>query len=343
MSVCRPLEPRRRYAFTLIELLVVIAIIAILIALLLPAVQQAREAARRTQCKNNLKQIGLALHNYHDTFSVFPPGLMYRPWLRGQTGRNHPEMWGWATFLLPFIEQGNLYNRLDVSRRDLTDLLAAGPVEAELVRTPLPVYTCPSDPGGGNGATAAHPMRAWTDGPGVTAGGLTTPFVPGGMSYVANYGCNDQVDQDRQAPGCQGPFTTRSSTRIRDLSDGTTNTVMVGERDSLVCLGGVWSGVRNADQSSPIGVFAVVGGADQNNKMNSPVTNVASQNGCGRGFASLHVGGAHFVLGDGSVRFISENIHFVNRRLPGGHPSDPGGGTYQRLLMMNDGQVVGEF
>ena len=103
---------QRRTAFTLIELLVVIAIIAILIALLLPAVQQAREAARRTQCKNNLKQIGLAMHNYHDTFSVFPPGIVN---IRGCVPTNATHLWGGMTFLLPQMEQAPLYNSLNVN------------------------------------------------------------------------------------------------------------------------------------------------------------------------------------------------------------------------------------
>src|ERR1700749_1684770 len=118
----------RRTAFTLIELLVVIAIIAILIALLLPAVQQAREAARRTQCKNNLKQMGLAFANYHDVFGLFPPGAMstnvskmdYSPGVPGQYGTwadyGHQQygMWTWSAFILPMIDQANLYNQLNV-------------------------------------------------------------------------------------------------------------------------------------------------------------------------------------------------------------------------------------
>ena len=141
--------------FTLIELLVVIAIIAILIALLLPAVQQAREAARRTQCRNNLKQIGLALHNYHDTFRLFPPGVI-------RDGQNNSEAWGWTVFILPFLEQANLYNQLDPDTYRLRDLLAglnptypAPTANAAILQNPLSVFICPSDPNSGR----AHERR----------------------------------------------------------------------------------------------------------------------------------------------------------------------------------------
>src|SRR6186713_2532511 len=134
------LAPRR--AFTLIELLVVIAIIAILIALLLPAVQQAREAARRTQCKNNLKQISLALHNYHDVFNTFPPGQVYCQAGPTVCNANRPTWsfgWTWTTFLLPYIDQAPLFNKFDTSR-NLYD-----PVNVDLIKTSNPAYQCPSD------------------------------------------------------------------------------------------------------------------------------------------------------------------------------------------------------
>ena len=158
---------RQRRGFTLIELLVVIAIIAVLISLLLPAVQQAREAARRSQCKNNLKQLGLALHNYHDTYSVFPPGALalsttgvaYKP---GDTEPSRTAVvggWGWTVFVLPFIDQGPLYNSLAPNGNNFPS------APTTLTKTILPVFLCPSDASGsihtatamgGDGATNGH-------------------------------------------------------------------------------------------------------------------------------------------------------------------------------------------
>ena len=132
---------RMRGAFTLIELLVVIAIIAVLVGLLLPAVQKVREAAARMQCTNNLKQIGLALHNYHDGNNKFPPG-----YVDGNTNPNStPDndigpSWGWAAFLLPYVEQGNIYNQINFNQ------LAGTGVNAAVSLQVLKVHTCPSDP-----------------------------------------------------------------------------------------------------------------------------------------------------------------------------------------------------
>src|SRR3954447_24995498 len=145
---------RRRTGFTLIELLVVIAIIAILIALLLPAVQQAREAARRTQCRNNLKQMGLAMHNYHDVFNCFPPGYLGYPAAAGQdcsAVRNtapFAQGWGWGTYLLPYLDQAPLYNSLNPGQKQAVCDNASGPAlnagNPVLQRQLLPVYVCPS-------------------------------------------------------------------------------------------------------------------------------------------------------------------------------------------------------
>ena len=132
-----------RRGFTLIELLVVIAIIAILIALLLPAVQQAREAARRTQCKNNLKQIGLALHNYHDTFLMFPHAIFFYPTPAGNAAANIPA-WAWSAMILPQIEQTNLYNTLNLGPVPF-QTAANTPATLNLLQTPLAAFRCPTD------------------------------------------------------------------------------------------------------------------------------------------------------------------------------------------------------
>ena len=138
----------RKSGFTLIELLVVIAIIAVLIALLLPAVQQAREAARRSQCKNNLKQIGLALHNYHDTANKFPSGFVTRAWPSPGTGATTElSCWSWGAMILPYIDQAPMYNTLQVGTLSLAANLAAGGAQATAATTPLSGFMCPSEYG----------------------------------------------------------------------------------------------------------------------------------------------------------------------------------------------------
>ena len=174
----------RRQGFTLIELLVVIAIIAVLVSLLLPAVQQAREAARRSQCKNNLKQIGLALHNYHDTHSTFPAG--YYSWVTnngsGPAWANiDPDTWdaapgwGWGTMLLPFLDQAPLYNQLNLNRSCWDGVNAAG------VITTLPVFLCPTASGGDDPFSILG-----SDGNPLTIAGQQPVF--GRSHYVASHG-----------------------------------------------------------------------------------------------------------------------------------------------------------
>jgi prepilin-type N-terminal cleavage/methylation domain-containing protein len=334
--------------FTLIELLVVIAIIAILIALLLPAVQQAREAARRTQCRNNLKQIGLALHNYHDTFRLFPPGVI-------RDGQNNSEAWGWTVFILPFLEQANLYNQLDPDAYRLRDLLAglnptfpAPTANAAILQNPLSVFICPSDPNSGR----AHERRDWDAGLGRRAGGLPEPFYTGILNYVGNWGTATNRNGAHPTSGnslnnplsgdCLGVLFFNSRIQIRDISDGTTNTIMVGERDSPVCWAGSWPGVPNPNGIARTGVYHVLGSSRAvMNGINLDQTN----DNCSEGFSSMHTGGAHFVLGDGSVRFISENIHHYQSGAAYFPPITPGDlmGTYQKLLNRMDGYVIGEF
>src|SRR6476646_8069277 len=198
-SMPRPVSPRR--AFTLIELLVVIAIIAILIGLLLPAVQKIREAANRMKCSNNLKQIGLGLHNYHDTAGKFPAG-----WIT--TTPNTAGYWGWGVELLPYIEQDNLYRRLNPTQRTLqqafqSDLLA--------LQTPLSVYRCPSDTGG-----PMNQNRKFS----VMLPGQTVAIS------ISNYPGNGGNSGDH------GLFQANTQVGFADIVDGTSNTIAVGERKS---------------------------------------------------------------------------------------------------------------
>lgn len=327
----------RRGGFTLIELLVVIAIIAILIALLLPAVQQAREAARRSTCKNSLKQIGIALHNYHNTHNVFPPGYIYD----GSTETR--EQWGWSTFILPDMDQAPLFEQLQVSQRALHQVLATGNSgQAPLLRTSLPIFRCPTDPGGNNGDSLVHQNRHFGGGVGTSAGGLGN-YAVSASNYMGVMGNQERCPNQGANTANNGIFFYNSSVRIRDIGDGTSNTFMVGERDGETCRGGTWIGVRNSySGTGSRGQYVVVGGAHGA----STVLNADPWDGnnlCGEGFSSLHTGGAQFVLCDGSVRFISENINFNSTNRNATNANAANMGTYQRLMRRNDKQVVGEF
>ncbi len=197
--------PLSRPAFTLIELLVVIAIIGVLIALLLPAVQKIRESANLLSCKNNLKQIGLAMHNYHDTHRCFPVGYCDpTPWPQLDNGPG----WGWGAFLLPYLEQDNLYRQINFN-------VDVGDPSMTAVRTTfLPIYFCPSD----------EPVRLFT----VTDGGTKSWDVAQG-SYVACNG-NDGVD-DFTTPPHTGAFARAvKGFRAADISDGLSHTLFVGDR-----------------------------------------------------------------------------------------------------------------
>jgi len=275
--------------FTLVELLVVIAIIGILVALLLPAIQAAREAARRTQCNNNLKQIGVALHNYHDTNKVFPAGYINR----NPTG--DPD-WGWPVFIMPFMEMDALYQQLDVGKTQLVQFynLAATTQQMELLQTPIPAYRCPSDTGKplNNlcrfGALNPAPFSIATANYVASAGGLTTPTAP----YNA-------VDS-------KGLFYGNSWRSIRDILDGTSSTIAVGERGATH-LGAVWAG---AGQKSTYGNEATARTLGRGGfLLNFDHVWAGHPENLGKGFASYHPGGVLFLMADTSVRFFSQNTN----------------------------------
>src|SRR5262245_5365142 len=205
----RSTRSKRASAFTLIELLVVIAIIAVLIALLLPAVQQAREAARRTQCKNNIKQLGLALHNYEGTFKALPPGGT-RP-LGTQITNGSDNNWGtnWVTRILPFFDQANLYNQYDfnIEGRQGTN--------ASLCSLPLVSLQCPSDT---QGPPWVHPINNYP------------PKAKG--TYAANSGLGTPwAGTNWNTPGLGGPFRAHMyyGAKLKEITDGLSNTVFVRE------------------------------------------------------------------------------------------------------------------
>ncbi len=334
-----------RRGFTLIELLVVIAIIAILIALLLPAVQQAREAARRTQCKNSLKQIGLAWHNYHDVFNTFPPGYVAKN--AGQQLNNEVSMWSWGAFILPYIDQAPLYNTLTpgpvLLEQRLTTNLSA-------MQTPIPTFRCASDvgPGLNNYQNATMGLA-----PNDTSYSALVQDAAGNRYEIAtsNYVASGSVGTSTTPmvdPTIYGPAGgvafQNSKINLRDITDGSSNTLMVGER-AYQYKQAVMGAATILGHSSMV-VTQSTSWSVKSSQLNAlGVTyngiNAAISAHDHRGYSSVHVGGAHFVMCDGAVRFISENIDNVNTPIAAG--TDWYTSTFTRLAGRNDGDVIGDF
>jgi len=331
----KPRLSMRRSGFTLIELLVVIAIIAILIALLLPAVQQAREAARRTQCKNNLKQIGLALHNYHDVFNTFPMGNR-----NGTHGAYEGGDWGqsWWVGILPYIDQSPLYNGInqDVPNSGYNH----GANTAFWNGQGFAARLCPSSP-----------MSEYEFTP---HNGGSTPVthytgVSGAYPDPINSGRDFSTTEGGSGNGYYnsgGVLYYKSRIRIGDITDGTTNTMIVGEQsDYCITAAGQQ---RIAINSWPHGMFMGSPGRawrqfntttvrhrpgykqaeGGHNHFQCPTTGVCGNAGNNNPIQSAHTGGVQILLGDGSVRFLSENLDMT---------------TWISLAIRDDGRVLGEF
>lgn len=300
--------------FTLVELLVVIAIIGVLVGLLLPAVQAAREAARRMQCQNNLKQIGLALHNYHDTHRVFPPGVVNPrdPNPNGANGSGTPAMGAnWAAFILPFIEQQASWEgaaTIARERVEVVDWYGNGVYTSRNINVgsdPLSFYSCPSHPSAneqfGNGTGMEHLGRG---------------------NYGANYGKGGYGSVHTNDGAVGGPMANNSRLSMKDIQDGTSNTLLVSElkfrtsgTNSSSDSRGVWAyGAMSAsllttktgpNSATPDGVWGCRSEPNEGMpcvQIGSPYTENYSA------ARSYHTAGVLGALTDGSVRFISESI-----------------------------------
>lgn len=346
---------RTRRGFTLIELLVVIAIIAVLIALLLPAVQQAREAARRTQCKNNLKQMGLAFHNYHDVYDMFAKN---RTAITVSTGLEITGACGWPTALLPYMDQTNIYNQVDFNSSPVNNINDA--VYANVI----PTFLCPSAP-------EVPRLVTWTI-PAGTDLGLGIPVASnwtmssGRIDYEAISGVRGTYSNNAYAgttysghrDGAIGwdliiiepafaslNDTSDVGTRIRNITDGTSNTILVGELASRNSL--YYRGKQQTTATAPLEATyqTLIGGGgwaesgfkelwiegrnfDGTPGADGGLCAINCSNYRGAGLYSWHTGGVHIALCDGSGRFLSENVSSL---------------VFASLITCQRGETIGEF
>jgi prepilin-type N-terminal cleavage/methylation domain-containing protein/prepilin-type processing-associated H-X9-DG protein len=328
-----------RKGFTLIELLVVIAIIAILIALLLPAVQQAREAARRTQCRNHMKQLGLALHNYHDTHNVFPPAV-----------RNNAEP-NWRVSILPMLEQGTIFNQLNFNQSGSFWAHSGFPNNTILYSVRIPTFICPSSPYGAT--NPAHlELSDSTANPSLVS--MVHDYVAIGGAYpdplARTEACTGAVMATSSISCSSGMMVPFLAKRMRDCTDGTSNTMILAEQSGRVnntersanALGG-WHGIANAASTAWNGgmpLSTVTGGyyypaglttvryPPNAYKMSGAPTPAATQYSANTVINSFHDGGIHILMTDGSVRFLADNISFD---------------TLTSLSVRDDARIVGEF
>jgi prepilin-type N-terminal cleavage/methylation domain-containing protein/prepilin-type processing-associated H-X9-DG protein len=300
-----------RYGFTLIELLVVIAIIGILIALLLPAVQKVREAANRMSCSNNLKQIALALHNYHETSGSFPPGAV-------------PDYAPWTVYILPYLEQDNLYRQYDFAKPNYDDANAF--VRTSLVKT----YICPSDASG-----SFEPIKP------ESGYGLDVYYMPGSYRAVAgkSLGTTNEWFDSQTGSESNGPKDLRgvlhvayvnglTPERFSTITDGTSNTLMVGEYATRTHLHRrtFWAYSWNQYTKSSGLPQARTLFNDYDACVATP--GPGGENACKRGWGSFHGGTLNFALCDGSVRGISVSIDL---------------NTFSALATIAGGEVVSDF
>jgi prepilin-type N-terminal cleavage/methylation domain-containing protein/prepilin-type processing-associated H-X9-DG protein len=302
--------------FTLVELLVVMAIIGILVGLLLPAVQAAREASRRMRCANNLKQLGLAMHNYHDALKCFPPGFMAVDHMGQVSGG-----WAWGVFLMPFIEQSPLQDRLNPSQYTLSQVIT-DPELLPMLQMELSVFRCPTSP--------MDKLREFQGG--------------GQMVATANYTCCRGFFSYAGTTHLQqrnnGVFYALSGTRIADVKDGTSNTIALGERTVLTA---------HLNDPSKWPSWCGPGGLGIGSTVSSCVSTPLNHPTNMHSFSSHHTSGANFCFVDGSVHFLLDTLDSrdggVNSGNPGTHQmfcqaaSQGLIGVYQLLGVINDHQT----
>ncbi len=335
MSRKRSLPSSTRTGFTLVELLVVIAIIGVLVALLLPAVQAAREAARRMQCSNNLKQMGLAFHNYHDANKKLPPGQDYGT-IRGSSSDSNPGTrpgWAWSAFIMPYLEGSAAYDQIDFE-----GLFHEGN-HPELLANPVAFAICPSD--------QTEPVRAHFP-------GKTSIPLQAAASYAGSAGpfhmYNDPYKGFPQR--MRGSLYLNTKVEFREITDGLSNTIFAGEIKFIEKLtvarterdwNGFWYGRHDGRSSKGTAYWILSLVRSGEVRMNAPGQ---AETVLRNGFHGSHPGGVQFLFGDGAVRYVSETINHTSTSFFPPNTLElqiQKIGTYQQLHGRDDGRVIGDY